>query len=74
MNIEPLFIITLVGMSMLGYFYGLEAACISGIVGLGLLINKLFTQFKTMRSSLSRWEAVVDKFESALSGPTKGSS
>jgi ABC-type uncharacterized transport system permease subunit len=67
-NVEPLLLIMLIAMGVLGYF-NLDYAIITGIIGVGLMVNKLFTQLKTIRQNLSRWELVVGKLENAMAGP-----
>ena len=68
-NIDPLFVLMFIIMCVACFFGRLDVAMLVGLVGNGLLINKLFTQLKTIRQSLSRWELVVGKFESALGSP-----
>ncbi len=71
MKVDPLFIIVFIIVGVVAYFFGTAWASMAGILGLCLLINKLITQFFTIRMSLRRWENVVDKFESALNSPVE---
>jgi len=67
--VDPLLLIVLITMALLGYFVGLLASCVAGMVGVSLLLNKMMTQFRAIRMSLNRWDNVVDRFENALSSP-----